>query len=380
MDNSFQALAEIRVESPCPVIHKNRFMPVAGGVLFFPLLIFSCSRCSLPEGNGEGREGPKRITVITYNAENIFDDIDNGSEYREYDPGEGKWTTELYHSRLSNLADVLSAVPPKGPDIAALQEIENLEVLTDLRDMYTNQLGLKYVACPEAAGSAVNTAIMSRYPITEVHAHCVGARDGEGLRYILEAHVLAEGCELIIINNHWKSKSGGTAETEPLRRLAAGLVRRRLSELAASDPDSDVLILGDFNENYDEYERIGNAYPTALMPMGDTGGDYSTDALVLTGNPEEAIAADGRIRLYTVWADMETPGSYVYREQWETLDNVLCMPGLFNDTGFTFTKARVLDAAFLLDAGGYPLPWNKDSRQGYSDHLPLLVNLEVCTR
>ncbi|TFG64395.1 MAG: endonuclease/exonuclease/phosphatase family protein [Spirochaetales bacterium] len=351
-------------------------------LLFLPVVFLSCSRCSL-EGNSAARGTPKQITILTYNTENMFDDTANGSEYREYDPGAGEWTTELYHLRLARLADVLSAVPPKGPDIAALQEIENKRVLDDLREQYVKQLGYRHAVCPEAPGSAVNTAVLSRFPVTGVFTHMIDAEDSEGLRYITEVHIDVEGLRLVIINNHWKSKSGGTKATEPLRIQAAGLIRRRITELAGEWPEAEVVVLGDFNENHDEYSRIGSAYPTAFIPAAELpAASVPADfrGLVLTEDAAAAGTSGGAAVLFTVWGSVQAPGSYAYKRMWETLDNMLLPPALFDDRGLVFAGAEVFGPAFLLDAEGYPLRWNADTREGYSDHLPLKLTLEVCGR
>ena len=79
-------------------------------VVLLSLSIASCASCSLAGIGIPGvRLAGRRITVLAYNAENLFDDVSNGTEYREYDPATGEWSSELFHIKMQHLAEVLRA-------------------------------------------------------------------------------------------------------------------------------------------------------------------------------------------------------------------------------------------------------------------------------
>ena len=62
---------------------------------------------------------------MSYNVENLFDDVDDGTEYPEYDPGRGSWSSEAFPLRVDTIAEVVRKSVPGGPDILLLQEVEN---------------------------------------------------------------------------------------------------------------------------------------------------------------------------------------------------------------------------------------------------------------
>ena len=69
------------------------------------------------------------LTIMSYNVENLFDDVRDGTEYREFDPGRGAWNTESFQLRIKALSEVVRKAVPGGPDILLLQEVENENAL-----------------------------------------------------------------------------------------------------------------------------------------------------------------------------------------------------------------------------------------------------------
>lgn len=329
-------------------------------------------------GAGSGEQSI--LTILSYNVENLFDAVDNGTEYRDYDPGEGEWSEDLFHAKMLRIAEVIGSAVPKGPDILALQEIENENVLETLRTEGLKNLGYRYSAIIEAPDSAVQTAVLSRFPITAVKSHALHLAGAEGLRHILELEIEIDGRILYLLNNHWKSKSGGAEETEPLRIAAAALVKRRIGEIHSADAGADIVVCGDLNENHDEETRVDGAYPVALL-QADAGPDGISEAPGLYISGERSSGAGGEIVLYSPWfeesAAAEGTGSYMYRNVWETIDHFLLAPGLFDDRGFVYSRFDVVDHDFMLTEEGYPRRWSRSSLQGYSDHLPLFLELEL---
>ena len=48
-----------------------------------------------------------------------------------------------------------------------------------------------------------------------------------------------------------------------------------------------------------------------------------------------------------------------------------------DETGISFLDIKVVKPKFLLDEQGFPKSWNTNLKEGYSDHLPLLLTLEL---
>lgn len=352
-------------------------------ILVIPCLFISCTRCKLQLPGMTADE----ISVLTYNVQNLFDDVDNDTEYYEYDPGEEEWTTTHFHTKCMHVAEVIATSVQHGPDIVALQEIENENTLDTLNNDYLKGKRYRYTAFVPAPDSAVNVALLSRFPITEIRAHQIYVDEPRKSRHILECRITVGENEFVLFNNHWKSKSGGARETEPLRIEAAGVVRRRVAEISAEAPKTDIIVVGDFNENVDEYTQVAAAYQTALLPSdGEAPDHYLNKSLLVSFNKEEMRAFSGSrgtdvlnegVVLYTCWADEEHPGSYVYRGKWEAIDGVLVSSALFDSEGLTYQDFEVVDRGFLLGENGFPRGWDREKKEGYSDHLPLLVRFSV---
>ena len=336
----------------------------------FLLSIASCSSCTLSPISVD-----RTISVLSYNVENLFDDVDNGSEYSDFDPGEGIWDTDLYHTKLANIAEVIRSSVKGGPDILALQEVENFKALIDLRDNYLNGLGYRYGIIADDDGSAVNAAFLSKIPIVDFSAHRSQVVDTT-LRSVLEARFNAGGIDLIIFNGHWKSKSGGAEVTEKLRVASARIVAGRIRELLSLDPDLEILVAGDLNERIDEFEACGGSYQTALVPIDAMVPEsYYDSSIGVTSNVEQVGVSEERIVLFSPWFDTSAPGSYVYAYEWEKIDHFLLTGGLLDNAGLRFGAFEVVNRDFMMNTSGYPKRWNTRLAGGYSDHLPLLLHL-----
>ena len=331
-----------------------------------------------------------QIVVLTYNVENLFDDRSDGREYPEY-RGEN-WNTELYHRKLSALARAIKATSSGGPDVLCLQEIESRAALLDLRDRYLKNMGYRYLVFVPQEGTATNVACLSRLPVVRTKVHAVGSFDGIPLRHILEVQLSYEGSTLYLFNNHWKSKTGGVDVTAPARRRAAEVLVERVREILISVPSADLLVLGDLNENLDEWNRIGGRYLTATLPDEAPGTEFQSDGwerqtLFLTPSQSRTGLWEDRLVLYDPWYEMPPGqrGSSAYQGRWQTPDRVLLSAGLFDGEGFAYRRNsfRVIKEDFLLDpSSGFPLRWRAGARAGArdagtSDHLPLLVTLEL---
>lgn len=377
-------------------------------VLSIFLLSAQCSLDLLEDGE---------ITLVSYNVENLFNAQWEGTEYDEFHPAAGEWTERHYQAKLRKTAEVLEKAVPGGADILLLQEAENLGVVQVLVDEYLGGLGYREIICQEAEASAVNTALVSRFPVVELATHRVqpplseeGSEKGGRLRFILEAVVDTGNGHIRIFNNHWKSKSGGAEETEYLRRAAADLVVRRLARLnrltrekgdarggAGEDrggsisPECPVVLGGDLNASFEEWGRV--AYPTALVPWpsdyrADHGGNGGGELLPLLASTDRDSVRDAAASgeetgegrspvLFNPWDTQDFPGSYAFRGDWERIDNFLLSSALLDGVGLEFSSFEVYKAPFLLTSSGYPKGWRTEDMSGYSDHLPLVLRLEV---
>lgn len=322
----------------------------------------------LPHAKGD-RES--HLVFMSYNVWNLFDDHSDGSEYPEFDPESSEWSSDAYHKRLSLLAGLIESAAPGGADVVLLQEVENRRVLEELAALYLSRYGYDYVFCPSREGSAVNTGVMSRIPLTGLRAHSAVSRDGYGGRYILEVSFKRQGDSFVLFNNHWKSKRGGAEATENLRRQQAALLNRLMTAALQEGGGADyVLAAGDFNESWDEELRVDGAYPTALHL-----DPHSGEGIALTADRRIAAAAPGP-PFFTPWAGHASSGSYAFGGEWAALDQFMLSGGLLDGQGWEYRRFEVCGIPELFGGNGYPQRWRSADFRGYSDHLPVLLYLK----
>jgi endonuclease/exonuclease/phosphatase family metal-dependent hydrolase len=376
-------------------------------------LVTGCANCDIPATEAKAPENPASLAIMTWNVQALFDGTDNGIEYDEYRESAG-WTHEKYRGRLNIIAAAIGGLERK-PDIIALQELESAKVAIDLAAMLSKH-GYGWTCFTNIPGMALGVGILSRFPFTDVKSHSVYINGEIAPRPMLEARINTHSVaanktslendadsSLLLFVCHWKSKLGGDDATESVRRASARIILRRLRELAETDPDLPVLIMGDLNENHDDFYRRGGKVINALMPDDPRAieftGLYGIDSespraaaviaekqkdflvLVKTKPPAPRYFPFGVITLYSPWftelrkEDDDSSGSYYYKNNWETIDHFLLSVQFFNGSGWEFENARILNFPPFTSAKGAPIAYNPRTGSGLSDHLPLMLLL-----
>lgn len=344
------------------------------------------------------------FSVVVYNVENLFD-ADGVAVYDDYQAS--KYTPGHLATKLTNITQVLAKVNQgAGPDIILFNEIEAdqtpgstvknvdewLKTYADKR--YSELLALSPLP-PELAGVpsevwlqkalwdagmrgysvvngddgsgsiAVKCVIFSRFPVKRSQLY-----PAQNARPIVEAELDVDGHPLFVFNNHWKS-GAGNAGTETDRRENAAVLRKRVDVLLAGDPNTDILIGGDLNSQYNQKVRYRD--------MGKTG---INDVLGSQGNE---LAIRGKERdLYNLWFELpsDARGSDVFKGEWGTLIHILLTRGLYDmrgvqyeDGSFAVMKITGLNA----DTLGLPNRWKPQPAPGtgFSDHFPVFARFRT---
>ncbi len=342
-------------------------MRVSSVIAAAAILLAACTSCELEAGS------PRSLSVMSYNLMTLFDPVDQGGEYQGFSVAKGEWDESLYRLRIKNLASAILAAQPGGPDILALQEIENERALRDLADALG---GYAQLIKPTDEESTLGCALLSRYPALMARSHRAmpaSSPTSSVPRNLLEARFDVDGRPLLIFVAHWKSKLGGAEETEAERRAAAALLRSLARARLDAEPGLAIIAAGDLNENPDEYERIGGAYPTALRALEAGPGDWLS-----IGGDALALAEDGAafVRFYTPWPSAEGY-SYLYGGLEERIDHFLLSAGALQGGCFALGGFSAEPPSFLVDLEGRPLGWDSRTARGYSDHLPIRLSLAL---
>lgn len=333
--------------------------------IYVIFLFLTFSHCLFPQD---------KIKIMTYNVENLFDNKDdslyNDKEYL-YGGSRG-WTYERYRQKLYNISKVIVASGEwEPPALIGLCEIENYNVLYEL----THKTGLKnldyrivHYESPDARGVDVGLLylpdkfrLINSRPISVQLPNTVATT-----RDILYASgKLTNGDTLHVFVNHFPSRLGGELESEERRVAAAGRLRNACDSLFAISNAAKIVIVGDFND----------------MP------DNHSIRITLGANP---LPNDGKVtnnNLYNLTYKLHKQsniGSYRHRDQWNMLDQIIVSGALLSNESKTTVledKVRVFAPDWLLEddkiVGKRPFRTYIGMRynNGYSDHLPVLVDL-----
>ncbi|MDC7125489.1 MAG: endonuclease/exonuclease/phosphatase family protein [Spirochaetales bacterium] len=332
---------------------------------FYVIIFFIVLGCS-----AESEENTV-ITIMSWNVENFFDDVDNGTEYYEFDPGNNKWNYDCFTRKASAIADVITSAENGGPDIVLLQEVENYNALEYLNDSYLKALSYPYLCFFPTSNSAVGTAVLSRYPIAGVHNHAVRLDNLLCGRNIAEVEIFLkeESPSLVVFINHWKSKLGGAEETEPQRIAASVLLNELMQDAILAG--YNVLAAGDFNESYDESSRNNEAYQAAIV----CGDDVCDGLNLMSWGSKDEMKNGYTDRYFNPWCELEGYGSYYYNDGWETLDQFFIGDSFFDDKSPEYSSFRIVKLGFNETSQGKPLSWDSGSGLGCSDHFPVILEL-----
>ena len=318
--------------------------------------------------------GEKILKIATYNVENLFDMQKSGHEYSEYIPNSSSlWNKKNYKIKLNNIAHVIKEI---DADIIALQEVESLQALLDLRfALKQNGLYYQYYSIADKKNTTVKVALLSKIPfayskeisVTQTYEH----------RNILETKFKIEENELYIFVNHWKAKSGAESE----RIVSAKTLKKRISEIGF---DKNIILLGDFNSDYEEYIKFKRK-----RKHNDTNGITGINHILETINQTDKASKVKYVKesFYNLWYDTEDQKryTYIYKGKKEVLDNILISQSLLNEQNISYIHGSITNfKKEYLFKGKNIYRWEvsharvpKHKGKGYSDHLPLIAKFRV---
>jgi predicted extracellular nuclease len=308
------------------------------------------------------------LKIAFYNVENLFDIYDDPiTQDSEYLPtSQLKWTQERYDKKLQNIAKVIEGMG--FPSILGMSEIENRKVLEDLVNqpiIKANNYNIAHFESPDERG--IDVAMIykkSDFDVKNMQYHRIKfVGDNDKTRDILEVSGILRGAPLTVFVNHWPSKSGGAAESEPKRVFVAEKLKKSVDSLFQKNKNSQVVIMGDLN---DEPDNI-----SLTKGLGAIEWDGS-NALTTNGlyNLASAIKKAGL-------------GSYYYKKHWETIDQIIVSGHFLSQNSTLVTdKQQIFNADFLtyLDKSTGTKAPNRTYtgpiyRGGFSDHFPIFIQV-----
>jgi hypothetical protein len=328
-----------------------------------------------------GQENPhpdksETLRVVFYNVENLFDTFDDPlTNDDEFLPeADRRWDNKRFYKKLNNICRVIIGIGEwSPPGVIGLCEIENRFVLNQLvtktpLSKFNYQVihfespdyrGIDVAMLYRPIGFTPDTSfvVSLKFPFDEDSR----TRD---ILYVKGRPVNGDTLHFFI--NHWPSRYGGYLETKPKREYAAEVLRGKVDSLIRVEPSCRIIIMGDFNDN-----------PT----------DESLSK-ILDAQPQAQENEDNElVNLMFPFIKGKRTGTLKFRESWDVFDQIIVTRSMLDVGGTTCIdppEATIFDAEFLLEedlrwGGLRPFrTYNGFSYLGgYSDHLPVFINLKL---
>jgi hypothetical protein len=307
------------------------------------------------------------VRLMFYNTENLFDiSNDPVTEDDEFLPdGLRRWNYQRYNRKINSLyKTIVAAGEWNPPAVVGFCEIENRRVLEDL--VYGTYLSkydyaILHEDSPDPRG--IDVCLIYRKDIVRILSFryfipvdSTSARFRTRSVLYAKCGIMTDTIHLFV--NHWPSRRGGVLAGEPQRLKIAEMLREKADSIASvSNGNARIIFAGDFNAVPDDeiIHSLTDIYKSGLSMVN------LSDSL-----PEGS-------------------GTYRYMGIWEMIDQLIvsevllnCKTGLVTDPG----SARIFSPDFLLQSDpNYPGPSPYSTyhgykyQGGYSDHLPVLLDL-----
>ena len=296
------------------------------------------------------------LSAMFWNVENFFDwrnDSTTVSDTEFSSRGERRWTWKRFQAKANAFAKALFWIEGETgrlPDIIGLEEVENAFVLRQLlQKTALRKLDYKYVHYDSPDHRGIDVALLYRSSRLDLldskPCHLFASDTVIATRDILLCVFREKPQEerFAVLVNHHPSKYGGTAESEPRRRIAVERLRFLVDSLVTIGIDH-VIVGGDFNDSPDN--PVFRLLEPSLTPM--------------------------HMDLYR-----RGLGTIKYDGKWDLIDHIYLSPAWAH-----LARMRILRIPFLLTrdtvhSGEKPLRTYTGPRHtgGVSDHLPVLLEV-----
>ncbi len=341
------------------------------------------------------------ISIMNYNIFNSFDSRhDEGKKDFEFLPLEQKkgkyaaetqefctapgaskdcfekdWTPTVYAAHIKSITAVLRQYDGgKGPDIAVFEEIENIKVLKDIIQELSKEKYKYYSLIENTDQRGIDVGVISKIPIKSAFLHNPGD-EYEGVhRGIIQVDLQVNNKVVTVLGNHWPSPRSANSSDA---RLNASKHFRKIANSIKSD---FVIGVGDFNTSDGENAEAIDSQPAsnAIHALYDEFIDV-----------KPYVDSHGGTTF---------PGSYYFKNKWEVLDRFLIRKKDVSRKSSAvkpiYDSFQIIHYDFLFDLSlppsdkpsrdkllsnrsESPIRFDWKTKQGYSDHLPVVMKLSI---
>jgi hypothetical protein len=295
----------------------------------------------------------------------------------EFTPKSSKnYTHNIYQQKLLNAAKVISELGSKytksAPVVVGLAEVENRQVVEDLvkqPPLEKFDFGVVHYNSYDPRG--IDVALIyqkKRFTVTHSEKKELVVFNEEGKREytrdILVVSGILDGERMAFFVNHWPSRRGGEAVSLPKRNAAAALLKQQMDSVAAKNPSTKLIAMGDFND-----DPVSPSFRNHLKAVGDIKELNNENPYF---NPMYKMYKNG-------------VASLAYQDAPNLFDQIIYSKNLISDTAtqeYSVYKTEVYAPPYLINKEGsykgYPFrSWDGDRyTKGYSDHFPVFTVLQ----
>lgn len=349
------------------------------------------------------------IKAAFWNLQNLFDvTVSDIATDLEFTPAEG-WTQAAMDAKIANLAEVIKLMHGgAGPDLLGICEIEN-GALAEKLIAATGRTDLQVVHADSPDLRGIDTCLIYSSKVFKkplkaaVKSHAMHLRYPTRDIFEVELVVKATGQRLLVLVNHWPSRSQGKFETEPLRIATSERCGRVVDEHLRFNradfmalPDNaatrqaiidrwnrNILLMGDFND-----EPFDRSILNSLQATKDMDRMEEDVKIAAAKNKPAAAGYLGRkAHLFNcMWPHLgrSDEGTHYYSGSTNTfnlLDQIIVSRGLlYGLQGMQIVGGSVEIFRAAPMAGGVwkrPVAFDRKTLKGYSDHFPVQCRIAV---
>lgn len=314
---------------------------------------------------------PNQQIIAFYNLENLFDTVDDPEKADEdFLPGGFKnWDEYRYLDKLEKITKSIASISSKDlPAIIGVSEIENKTVLVDLlyQPAFKDKYDFVHYDSPDRRG--IDVALLYNKEKFKPISHqkiqvLIDGNDDYVTRDILYVKGEIDNEIVHFFVNHWPSRREGTLRSMPRRIAAANCLYTKAHSLLRSDSSAKIVIMGDFND----------------LPVS------KSIASILNAKSNKNISTYQFYNLASI-PYRKKMGSLFAKNQWLMFDQIIISKGMMTGKGLKINSPRLtvhLDKKLLYyDKKRSMYRPNKTYsgkkyHGGYSDHLPVYVNIDL---
>lgn len=349
------------------------------------------------------------LNFTWWNLENFFDTVDDPiSRDFDFTPAKG-WTQAVFNAKKANLAAALNATHNgAGPELLAVAEIEKDSLLEELI-AGMGKAHLKVVKDPKGTSDLRGIDVTMAYDdrklrVLSSDSHVVHLRYRTRDIFEVVFEMKDTGETLVVIASHWPSRRQGKYASDPLRIAVAENIAYIVESHVKFEPkeyetlrtqnkltevqkkwEAKVMVVGDFNDEPDDRSVVEHLKASRELDrvLGETNDIDRFDKETASYRAQDVFLYNatakfvGQNDIGTFFLEgLATGGKFTNR--YNVLDQVVVSRGLLSGSGLTLDldSVSIFRDPIVATKTGRPRAFDRKTKKGTSDHLPLLAQLK----